>query len=100
MTPPSCGCMGHAQEPGPADIGLNVDGRKQSAEADEVVEIVDVVRVPVILGAGREGSVLDADLLVLLFGPTKFLVDIAGGNQGTIGVVDLFPIQRYGVAFS
>ena len=60
---------------------------------------MDVVRVPVVLGAGAKVAVLDADFLVLLFGPTQFLVNVAGGDQGTIGVVDLFPIQRYGAEF-
>ncbi len=89
----------HPQQPGPADVGVNVDGREQTAEADEVVEVVDVVRVPVVLADGAQEAVLDADLLVLLPGPPQFLVHIAGGHEGTIGVVHLFPIQRYRVQF-
>ena len=41
--------VGHAQEPGPADVRLYVDRREQPAEADQVVEVVDVVRIPVVL---------------------------------------------------
>ncbi len=51
--------MRHTQEPGAANVGLDVDGREQAAEADEVVEVVDVVRVPVVLAlrsAGRRTS--------------------------------------------
>ena len=43
----------HAQEPGPTDVGVDVDGGEQPAEADHVVEVVDVVRIPVVLGAAR-----------------------------------------------
>ena len=85
----------HAQEPGPADVGHDVDGREQAAEADHVVEVVDVVRVPVVLGAGAEVEVVDAELLVLFLGPAQFLVDVAGGHQRAIGVVHLVPIQLH-----
>jgi hypothetical protein len=50
--------MRHSQQPGPADVGVDVDGREQAAEADQVVEVVDVVRVPVVLGAGAEIQVI------------------------------------------
>ena len=90
-------CMRHTQEPGPADVGVNMDGREQAAEADQVVEVVDVVRVPVILALGAQEGVLHADLLVLLPGPAQLLVHIAGRHEGTIGVVHLFPIQWNGV---
>ena len=86
----------HAQEPGPADVGLDVDGREQAAEADQVVEVVDVVRVPVVLLAGAEVQVVDADLLVLLLGPAQLLVDVAGGHQRAVGVVHLVPVERHG----
>ena len=52
-----------------AEIRVNVDRRIQAAEADEVVEVVDVVRVPVVLGCVAEVGVLDADLLELLTAP-------------------------------
>ena len=78
---------------------MNVDGGVESAEADQVVEVVDVVRVPVVLAAGAEKGVLDANLLVFLAGPTQFLVDVASRYQGTIGVVHLVPIQRYRAEF-
>ena len=41
-----------AQQPSAADVGLDVDRRIQAAEADQVVEVVDVVRVPVRSRAG------------------------------------------------
>ena len=56
---------------------------------------MDVVRVPVVFAARAEKSVLDADLLELLSSSTQFLVDIAGGHKGAIGVVNFFPIQRH-----
>jgi hypothetical protein len=60
---------------------------------------VDVMRVPVVLAAGAKKSVLDVDFFELFSGPTQFLVDIACGHEGTIGVVHLFPIQRYRAEF-
>ena len=39
----------HPQEPGPAEVCMNVNGRGTCREADEVVEVVDVVRVQVVL---------------------------------------------------
>ena len=89
----------HPQEPGPADVRVNLDGREQAAEADQVVEVVDVVRVPVVLAGGAQVRVLDADLLVLLLGPAQFLVHVAGGHQRTVGVVHLFPIQLHRAQF-
>ena len=88
-----------AQQPGPADVRLNLDGRKQTAEADEVVEVVDVVRIPVVLGGGTHVGVLHADLLVLLLGQAQSLVHIGRGNERAVGVIDLFPIQLDGVQF-
>ena len=96
MQPPSCGAWVAPEQDGAADVRVHVDGREQPAEADQVVEIVDVVRVPVVLPAGPEEGVLDADLLVFLPGPAQFLVDIAGRDQRTIGVVHLVPRQRHG----
>jgi hypothetical protein len=81
------------QQPGPADVGMNVDRWEQAADADQVVEVMDVVRVPVVRLDGAEVGVLHADLLELLPDPAECLVDIAGGHDGTIGVPDLFPIQ-------
>ena len=83
----------HAQEPRPADVGLDVDGREQAAEANQVVEVVDVVRVPVVLLAGAEVQVLDPDLLVLLLGPAELLVDVGGGDQRAVRVVHLVPAK-------
>ena len=83
----------HAQEPRPADVGLDVDGREQAAEANQVVEVVDVVRVPVVLLAGAEVQVLDPDLLELLLGPAELLVDVGGGDQRAVRVVHLVPAK-------
>jgi len=85
--------MRHPQEPGPADIRVNEDRRKQTAEVDHVVEVVDVVRIPVVLAARTEKTVLDANLLVLLPGPAQFLINIAGRYQGAIGVIHFFSVQ-------
>jgi hypothetical protein len=46
-----------------------MDGREQTAEADEVVEVVDVMWIPIVLVAGAKVKVLNADLLVLRPGP-------------------------------
>jgi hypothetical protein len=62
-------CVGHSQEPRPADVRVNMDGREQTAEADEVVEVVDVMWIPIVLVAGAKVKVLNADLLVLRPGP-------------------------------
>ncbi len=91
--------VGQPEESCPANVRVDVDRWEQSAEADEVVEIVDVVRVPVVVGRGAHEGVLHADLLVLLAGPTEFLVDIAGGNQRAIRVPHLFPVERNGAEF-
>ena len=55
--------MRDTKKPGPANVGLDVDGREQAAESNQVVEIVDVVRIPVVLGAGAHVQVVDADFL-------------------------------------
>ena len=91
--------VGGSQELGAADVGVDVDGREQTAEADEVVQVVDVVRVPVVLTDGAKERVLDADLLVLLPGPTQLLVDVAGRHQRAVRVVHLVPAQRNGAGF-
>ncbi len=83
----------HAKEARAADVGHDVDGREEAAEADHVVEVVDVVRVPVVLGLGTEIEVVDAELLVLLLGPAQFLVDVARRDQRAVRVVDLVPVQ-------
>jgi hypothetical protein len=76
-----------------------MNGREQTAKADEVVEVMNVVRVPVVLGTATEIKVTDTNLLILFLGPTQFLIDIAGGHEGTVRVVNLVPIQRYGSQF-
>ena len=44
----------HAQQHGPAQVGVHVNRREQSAETDEVVHVVDVVRVPVVFLVATE----------------------------------------------
>ena len=83
------------QQHGSADVRVNMDRRVEATEADQVVEVVDVVRVPVVLGCVAEVGVLDADLLELLTAPPQFLVDIVGGYHGAVGEPHLFPVQRY-----
>ena len=63
---------------------MNVDGREQAADADEVVHVVDVVGVPVVPADASEKRVLDADLFVLLLVPAQLLVNIAGATGGGI----------------
>ena len=88
--------VGRTQQLGPADVGVNVNRREESAEADQVVHVVDVVRIPVVLTARTEEGVLDAELLVLLTHPAELLVDVAGRDQGAVRVVHLAPGQRNG----
>ena len=55
---------------------MNMDRGIQSTEADQVIEVVDVVRVPVVLGCVAEVGVFNADLLVLLTAPAQLLVNV------------------------
>ena len=83
------------QQHGAADVGVDGDRGIQAAETDQVIEVVDIVRVEVVLGCGAEVGVLDADLLVLLTAPAQLLVDIVGGYHGAVGEPHLFPVQWY-----
>ncbi len=83
------------QQHGAADVGVDGDRGIQTSEADQVVEVVDIVRVEVVLGCGAEVGVLDADLLVLLTAPAQLLVDIVSRHHRAVGVPHLFPVQWY-----
>ncbi len=87
------------QEPGAADIRVNVNRRIEAAEADQVVKVVDVVRVPVVLGRVAEVGVLDAELLELLAAPAQLLVDVIGGHHGAVGEPYLVPAQGHRCAY-
>ena len=76
---------------------MHMDGREQTAEADEVVEVVDIVRIPVVLSTGAEGPVLDANFLVLLSGPAQFLIHIAGGYERAVGSCNTLPSSPEGL---
>ena len=76
------------------DVRVHMDGREQTAEADEVVE---VVRIPVVLSTGAEEPVLDANFLVLLSGPAQFLIDIAGGYERAVGWCNTLPSSPTGL---
>jgi hypothetical protein len=78
---------------------VNMDRGIETAKADQVVEVVDVVRVPVVLGCVAEVSVLDPDLLELLTAPSQFLVDVVGGYHRAVGEPHFFPVQWYGGGF-
>ncbi len=86
---------GCPEQYGAADVGVDVDRGIQPAEANEVVEVVDVVRVPVVLGCVAEVGVFNADLLELLAAPSQFLVNVVGGNHWAVGEPHLFPVQWY-----
>ena len=62
-------CVSHAQKPGSANVRVHMDRWKQATEADQVVEVVDVVRIPVIFSHGSHKGVFHPDLFKLLFGP-------------------------------
>ncbi|MFC1923672.1 hypothetical protein ACFLY4_10340, partial [Chloroflexota bacterium] len=84
--------MGRPNQSGAADVSLDVDGRVAAAIAHQVVQVVDEVRIPVIFDGGTKVSVCDPNLLELFFHPTDLLIDVAGGHQRTVGVVELVPI--------
>ncbi len=90
-------CLVPPQEPGLADVRVHMDGREQTAEADEVVEAADIVRIPVVLSTGAEEPVLDANFLVLLSGPAQFLIDIAGGYERAVGWCNTLPSSPTGL---
>ena len=87
------------QQHGSADVRVNMNWGIKTTEADQVVQIVYVVRVPVVLWCVAEIGVLDADLLELLTAPPQLLVDIVRGYHGAVGEPHLFPIQRYRAGF-
>ena len=91
---------GRAQQHGAAQVRVHVDRRVEAAHADQVVEVVDVVRVPVVLGRVAEVGVLHADLLELLAAPAQLLVHVVGGHHGAVGEPDLVPVQRHRGAHS
>ena len=80
-------------ETGAANVGLDVDSRVAAAKAHQVVEVVDVVRVPVVFDGGTKVLVRHADLLELFLHPAELLIHIAGRDQRTVGVVELFPVH-------
>ena len=86
--------LGRSQQLGAADVGVDVDGRVQAAEADQVVEVVDVVRVPVVLVPRAEVGVLHAELLELLTAPAELLVDVVRRDHRAVGEEHLVPVQR------
>jgi hypothetical protein len=69
-----------------------MDGREQTAGADEVVNIV---RIPVVLSTGAEEPVLGANFLVLLSGSA--LIDIAGGYERVVGWCNTIPSSLTGL---
>ena len=60
-----------------------MEGREQTAEADEVVSVLDIVRIPVVFSMGAEEPVLKANFLVLLCTRGQL-----------VGVIHLLPVQR------
>ena len=86
---------GRPQQHGAADVRIDVNRRIETAEADEVVEIVDVVRVPVVLGRVAEVGVLDADLLELLTAPPELLVDVVRRHHRAVREPHLVPVEGH-----
>ena len=77
---PGRACLGPPQEPGLADVRVYMDGRERTAEGDEVVEAVDLVRRRVVLPTGAEES-----------GPAQFLIDIADGYERAVDWCNTLP---------
>ena len=48
-------CLVPPQEPGLADVLVYMDRREQTAEGDEAVEAVDIVRIPSVFLDGSGG---------------------------------------------
>jgi hypothetical protein len=94
---PGRACLGPPQEPGLADVRLYMDGRERTAEGDEVVEAVDLVRRRVVLPTGAEEPVLDANFFVLLSGPAQFLIDIADGYERAVDWCNTLPSSPTGL---
>ena len=61
-----------------------MDGGIEAAEADQVVEVMDVVRVPVVLGCMAEVGVLDANLLELLTAPPSSWSTLLADTMGQL----------------
>ena len=59
---------------------MNVDGWKQTAETDQVLLVVTIVRVPIGLGARTKIGVVNADFEVFLVDPAELLVDVTCRN--------------------
>ena len=74
-----------------------MDGREQTAEADEVVSVPVIVRIPVVFSMGAEEPVLDANFLVLLSGPAQFLIDIADGYERAVDWCNTLPSSPTGL---
>ena len=66
------------QHPGATHVGVHLDGWIEATEADQVIQVVDVMRVPVILAAAAEIGVINADRLEVRLAPSEFLVDVIG----------------------
>jgi hypothetical protein len=90
-------CLVPPQEPGLADVRAHMDGREQTAKGGEVVEAADIVRIPVVLPTGTEEPLIDANFLVLLSGPTQFLIDIAGGYERAVDWYNTLPSSPTGL---
>ena len=56
----------------------------ETTEADQVIEVVDVVRVPVVLGCVTEVGVLDTDLLELLTAPPSSWSTLLADTMGQL----------------
>ena len=72
-----------------------MDRREQTAEADKVVSVVDIVRIPVVFWTGAAKPVLDANFLVLLSGPAQFLIDVADGYERAVGWCNTLPSSPF-----
>ena len=72
-----------------------MDGREGPADAEQVVEVMDVMRIPVVLTRGAKVAVFHADLLEFFANPAEFLVNITGRDQRAVGVVKLLPVHLH-----
>jgi len=69
---------GRTQQPGTTHVSMHLYGWIEAAEADQVILVVDVVRVPVCFAAASEIGIINPGCLEVRLAPAEFLVDVIG----------------------
>jgi hypothetical protein len=74
--------------------------RIQATEADQVIQVVYIVVMPVVFRCVAEVSILNSDLFELFPAPAQLLVNVVDGNHGAVGKPYFFPVQWYRGGYS